>query len=95
MDIDACLYSHTLSMLAGGIIPDEDSELMQVLAASMQQYWVNALAVQGYILGLETDELNRRLPGLLSYMDLSPEEQEEAVMSARAALTYACREGGK
>lgn len=91
VDIDACLYSRTLSKLAGGVVPDENSELMQVLAASVQQYWVNALAVQGYILGLETDELNRRLPGLLSYVDLSPEEQEEVIMNARVALIYACK----
>jgi len=91
VDIDACLYSRTLNKLAGGVVPDENSELMQVLAASIQQYWVNALAVQGYILGLETDELNRRLPGLLSYVDLSPEEQEQAIMSAKVALTYACK----
>ena len=95
VDIDACLYAHTLRTLAGGSIPEEGSEKMQVLAASIQQYWVNALAVQGYILGLETDELNRRLPGLLSYVDLSPEEQEGAVLSARVALAYACEEGGK
>ena len=38
-----------------------------------------------------TDELNRRLPGLLSYVDLSPEEQEEVIMNARVALIYACK----
>ncbi len=91
MDIDACLYARTLGILAGDKIPEDNSEQMQVLAASMQQYWVNALAVQGYILGLETDELNRRLPGLLSYVDLSPEEQEEVIMSAKVALTYGCK----
>ena len=94
VDIDACLYARTLNTLAGGRIPGEDSPQMQVLAASMQQYWVNALSVQGYILGVETDELNRRLPGLLSYVDLSPEEQRSAVAATRVALEYACKEKG-
>ena len=69
--------------------------MLPVLAASMQQYWVNALAVQGYILGMEADELNRRLPGMLSYTDLSEEEQAEVRTATRIALTFAAEETGK
>lgn len=92
IDIDACLYSRTLYTLAGGRIPEENDPMLPVLAASMQQYWVNALAVQGYILGMEADELNRRLPGMLSYTDLSPEEQAEVRVATRIALTFAAEE---
>lgn len=95
IDIDACLYSRTLYALAGGRIPGENDPMLPVLAASMQQYWVNALAVQGYILGMETDELNRRLPGMLSYTDLSEEEQAEVRTATRIALTFAAEEMGK
>lgn len=95
IDIDACLYSRTLYALAGGRIPEENDPMLPVLAASMQQYWVNALAVQGYILGMETDELNRRLPGMLSYTDLSEEEQAEVRTATRIALTFAAEEMGK
>lgn len=92
IDIDACLYSRTLYTLAGGRIPEENDPMLSVLAASMQQYWVNALAVQGYILGMEADELNRRLPDMLSYTDLSPEEQAEVRVATRIALTFAAEE---
>ena len=95
IDIDACLYSCTLYALAGGRILGENDPMLPVLAASMQQYWVNALAVQGYILGMETDELNRRLPGMLSYTDLSEEEQAEVRTATRIALTFAAEETGK
>lgn len=95
IDIDACLYSRTLYELAGGRIPEETDPMFPVLAASMQQYWVNALAVQGYILGMETDELNRRLPGMLSYTDLSPVEQADVRMAARIAITFAAEEIGQ
>lgn len=95
IDIDACLYSRTLYALAGGRIPGENDPMLPVLAASMQQYWVNALAVQGYILGMETDELNRRLPGMLSYTDLSEEEQAEVRTATRIALTFVAEEMGK
>ncbi len=92
IDIDACLYSRTLYALSGGRIPEENDPMLPVLAASMQQYWVNALAVQGYILGMEADELNRRLPGMLSYTDLSPEEQANVRVATRIALTFAAEE---
>ena len=95
IDIDACLYSRTLFALAGGRIPQEEDPMFAVLAASMQQYWVNAMAVQGYILGMETDELNRRLPGMLPYTDLSPEEQAQIRVATRVALTFAAEELGK
>ena len=92
VDIDTCLYAKTLYALAGERIPEENEEMISVLAASMQQYRVNALAVQGYILGPDVDELNRRLPGMLSYTDLSPQEQKNADMSARVSLEFASRE---
>ena len=92
VDIDTCLYARTLYALAGERIPEENEEIISVLAASMQQYRVNALAVQGYILGPDVDELNRRLPGMLSYADLPPQKQKRADMSARVSLEFASRE---
>ena len=89
VDIDTCLYAHTLYTLAGERIPEDDAPILPVLAASVQQYWVNALAVQGYILGPETDELNRRLPTLLAYTDLSAKEQEGALLATRVLLHFA------
>ena len=92
VDIDTCLYAKTLYALAGERIPEENEEMISVLAASMQQYRVNALAVQGYVLGPEEDELNRRLPWMISYTDLSPQEKKKADVSALVSLEFASRE---
>lgn len=92
VEIDTCLYARTLFALAGERVPQEDEEGISVLAASMQQYLINALAVQGYVIGPEEDELNRRLPWMVSYTDLSPQEKKKADVSALVSLEFASRE---